>query len=235
MEPTVGVPGIAAIFDRFERWLRIVYPGLLFWALLPLVIVAKVPEQPRFLDPWPGFYKSFSSFAQVALVVTSGLFFYIAERYVVHEPFLAWVLGRFGVGAAVNFGERHHDLPKSNAYSVANGRLLWTRFGKRPFDPEEAGERAETRFDNYMASRMAWIHSIGSTWLLGLVMAVIGLFNPGSSFRTLGPWGAAYGVTTLALFGFWCWHVVIAARGEQAHYVAQKTPNDWHEYVNLYP
>ena len=60
-------------------------------------------------------------------------------------------------------------------YPWANAPFLWIRFGKRPLDSTELDAPAETRFDNYMANRIATVHALGSTWIVGLTMILAGL------------------------------------------------------------
>lgn len=204
--------GIAGtLFDRFERYLRWVYPGLLFTVLLPLALKPGGSYWDVFRDvPWGW---------TAALVIASGFLTYLVERYLIHEPYLASVLFCRKVGAAVNFSGP--DKPeKFKSYQEANAELLWRRFGQRPQDGTESGERAETRFDNYMASRMASIHALGATCLVGIVILLLGQLVPQhTAVKDLPWWGIAVYVAALSWLAWrWAWHAEIAARAEQHHY-----------------
>ena len=108
-------------------------------------------------------------------------------------------------------------------YSLANGRFLWIRFGRPNLNSGDSD--AEERFSNYMMGRMSWVHALGSTWLVALVVGVVGLFGPyQSAFKQLHwGWGILFVAVLLFLLIGWAWHVIIAARAEQNHY--QDTQN----------
>lgn len=202
-----------AVIHGFERILRWIYPGLLFWALLPLALTP-VDGRGQSLEPFVKFYSGIGVPAHIGLIVISGLVFYLFERYIIHEGLLlGTIFFCLHIGAANNFRDGTVD------YTRANAPLLWIRFGRRPQDNTPKGERAEDRFDRYMASRMAWVHALGSTWLIGVIFYVIGKLTT-SSFVTTWPWYATlvFAVTLIVLFAAWVWHALIAARAEQQHY-----------------
>ena len=202
--------------DSFERVLRIGYPGLLFMTLLPL---AMAPS--RNLDDlglWATFYSGLGGGALVGLVLASGLFWYIIGRYAIQEPFLAVVLVWWlHTGAAANFAVAASRPTKKDSYFDKNARMLWTRFGKRPKDLCEADE-AENRFDRYMANRMAWVHSLGSTCLVPSALLAVSRFNDSILGKLHGMPLAVLVVVLVVGLALWVWHGAIAARAEQWHY-----------------
>ena len=213
---------VSAAFASFERVLRWIYPGLLVWIALPLAF-HRIGSG-NFGQAFTTFYGQLPAFGHIGVILVGGFLVYMLERYLVHEPILGLVYFHLGVGAAVNF-KRNREGKDDHCYPWPNGRLLWPRFGLRPADHTPIGEQAETRFTNYMASRMAAIHALGCTWIVGLLMFAIGhLIAKESSFKSW-PW---YGQLTFWLFEFlaimfWLWHAWIAARAEQDHYKPSQT------------
>ena len=125
--------------DRFELVLRWIYPGLLFWAFLPLAVHISCEPICTVQTIYSSFYATFSAPVQLALIITAGFVIYVVERYFVQEGILlALILFPFDVGAAANFKNTG-----TKWYPSANAKLLWVRFGHRPNDGEESGERAE--------------------------------------------------------------------------------------------
>jgi len=120
----------------------------------------------------------------------------------------------------VNFQSEEDTYPPKSkslcAYPASNGRLLWTRFGLRPTD---SAEGAEARFHNYMANRMAWIHSLGSLWIVsGAVLSVGRCVQESVIHRIPVCTWALMLVVVLLMAVAWCWHSTIAARAEQWHF-----------------
>lgn len=204
---------VEASFASFERFLRWIYPGLLFWLTLPLAL-RPAGEYALFFHntPWE---------VQAALAVVSGFLIYMVERYLIHEALLLHAMFYCGTGAAVNFRDDQHKC-----YPAANGRLMWIRFGARPSDStrlgehgeEGFGERAENRFDNYMASRMASVHALSCTWIVGGVVLLIGQTSKCSALNGWEWWHYVYVAGLLFVFLAWVWQAWVAARAEQEHY-----------------
>ena len=129
MEFNTVETAVDRVFGSFERLLRVLYPGLLFWLLLPPAVpsgnVAKAS-----LDIWTNFYTDISIWGHIGIVLAGGLFFHIVERYLFHETLLAFFLvGWKGFGPAVNF---RSDRAKkfggisSNNYWNSNGEYQGT-------------------------------------------------------------------------------------------------------------
>jgi len=139
---------------------------------------------------------------------------YLIERYLVHEPILLWgVLFWRGIGPAVEFkSEGREWFPRATA------TFMWIRFGMRPQDSTELGERAESRFNTYMAIRMGAVHALGSTWIIGLVIFVVGMSNQ-SAFTD---WQVQSWIVCplflIMVAAAWIWHTRMAALAEQYHY-----------------
>jgi hypothetical protein len=193
------------------------YPGLLFWVLFPTALPVDNNPGLSSLDLWKGYYGDLSALGHAGVITFSRLFLYITWRYLLDEVYLALLGSVIRIGAAISFREK--DDRGRNWYINSNGRLLWVRFGKRPEDANEL-EKAEDRFDNYMANRMAWVHSLGSTWFLFAVMGALGALNANSAMENLGGWRYLYWSLVIYAMVVWAWHRSIVARAEQFHYVA---------------
>ncbi|PKB78758.1 MAG: hypothetical protein BZY88_16810 [SAR202 cluster bacterium Io17-Chloro-G9] len=191
------------------RW---VYPGLLFWLLLPLAF--NTVDQKSSFAGYANFYGNAPVVGHVGLIIVSGFLIYLAQRYLIHEMILVLLFRPFGVGASANFKGENRFYPK------ATGRLMWTRFGQRPTDATEPGERAETRFERYLANRTAALHALGTTWMNGLILYGLGVGVSERSAFTGWHWGQTlgYALLLLAIFLGYLWHAFIVARAEQHHY-----------------
>lgn len=201
---------VSAALANFERVLRWIYPGLLFWAALPFAIVSA--EGAFEVSHYAGFYNGLNTFGHIGIVLGSGFLIYLVERYLIYEPLLSGGFYLWRIGPAVGFravGRRW--------YPRANATFMWTRFGMRLQDSTELGERAENRFNSYMASRMAAVHGLGSTWIVGIIIFVIGILNQ-SAFTDWPKWGYAYLLLLFLVFAAWIWHARMAALAEQYHY-----------------
>ncbi|GEM_PF-6779921 len=207
---------IRATFDSFERLLRWVYPGLLFWALLPLAVFPV--DKPQGLAPFASFYSGVTDLGHIGIVVASGFLIYLVERYIVHEAIL-WVLFHFfDMGTASN--NRNPDGNGPRSYLGATGATLWRRFGLRPFDGNEAGDKVEDRFDRYLVSRNAAVHAMGSTVMVFLFLWALGTFVFGDTW--INSWGLVAHIWFSVAVGFgvvfWVFQIAILARADQDHY-----------------
>jgi len=90
-----------ANFERIPRW---VYPGVLFWLLLPLAYVFKPT----------GFYEIVPTVGHIAIIGGSEFIIYLIQRHLILDLGLNWIFMCFGVGAAVNF--RHTERIRRYLY-----------------------------------------------------------------------------------------------------------------------
>jgi len=206
---------ISQALAHFELLIRWVYPGLLLWAILPFALATN--EKGFSQLPHNDFYVGLGPLEQAGLIIVAGFILYLIERMIVHELGLSWAVffSWKEVGSTRNFRD-----PDNRKYPWATGRLLWRRFGNRPWDARKSGTDAEARFDHYLANRVAWVHALGSTWIGAGGVYVLGLVRESSLIRALG-----FGYDILVIFGLasfvvaWAMHSLIVARAEQDHYV----------------
>ena len=203
---------IEVIFERFERLLRWLYPGLLFYAIFPFAIKnVTVPSAGVTFSQLPhgAVYGGMPVVGHLGLVVASGFLTYLLVRYFLHEMFL-FLLFFCRIGLARNFRRC------TRWYPWATGGAMWERFGQR----QTTGE-AELKFDRYLVSRWAAVHALGSSWVLAVSLWGTGQVRGASALGSIPLWGdfLYFFVTALAVAG-WCLQVIIGARAEQDHYTA---------------
>ena len=207
---------LSSALNHFEQLIRWVYPGLLFVLVLPTAFQQST-SGPSPLTNYLKFYDDASSIEFIGLIIASGFVIYLIERLIIHELVFLWgFLYHIGVGGAVNF---KHKTQKTN-YITANARFIPIRFGLRPKDESEHGERSEDRYSRYMAGRMAWVHALGSTWMIGATIYVVDLIAPGDGSFTdwASVWVWSYWGVIAALVGSWAIQATISAKSDQGHY-----------------
>jgi hypothetical protein len=99
--------------------------------------------------------------------------------------------------------------------------------GMRPYDGSCPGERAEDRYDSYMRNRMAAVHALGSTLLVGVVVLVMGWNGPDdSAIHRWSGWTKIFYIVGLSVIGFyWVWHSRLVALADQEHYTRPEKSN----------
>lgn len=187
---------IHVALERLELILRWVYPGLLFWLVIPLAIPG-TKIGPGGKDFW-ALYQNLDPWVHLAIILASGTIIYLAERLVLDEIAL-WLLFAIGIGQARVFRDDQEWYPSASA------RELWHRFGVMPRNAESA----EGRFSLYLINRWAWVHALGSTWLVGLILYLAGFL------RWPWYWQLLYVFILLVLVIVWWLQIYILARTEQ--------------------
>jgi hypothetical protein len=113
----MNTDAIGTLFNYFERLLRWIYPGLLFWLALPLA-TEPFTDVSKYWILWEGVPLT----GHFGIVVTTGFFFYLIERYVMHEGILhAMPFWWFKITAS------HKHRNGKEGFSQATGRYIWTR------------------------------------------------------------------------------------------------------------
>ncbi|MDA1036434.1 MAG: hypothetical protein O3B65_06080, partial [Chloroflexi bacterium] len=133
------------------------------------------------------------------------------------EPLVMWIGYRRGRGAASKFvrpGEK--KIP----YHQANGRFIWVRFGARRGDTGlEPNPNADKRYSDYMAGRMAWVHSLGAVWFVGTASWVVAQGFPNSAVSSVcWKWDIGFWVAVATLAAAWYWQGLNSMAADESHY-----------------
>lgn len=218
---------IRASFENLQLIVRWIFPGVLAWLSIPFVTTSASLADYTNSGSESSFF-ALPAMVHIAFIFASGFTLYLIERLVLYEGLVMWVgYRKLGIGAAQKFKRGNQNTP----YHRANGRFIWVRFGLRQGNRQqllpsilEKGKRyitieQEQHYFDYMASRVAWIHALGSVWLVAIIARISALGFADSAMNAWTPvWNVTYFAAVLLLGWGWYWQGMIAASADWSHY-----------------
>jgi len=143
-------------FERFVRW---VYPGMLFLLLLHL-------GRPDLLGQFRIGEKGILGI--IILIVVFSFIIYSLHRYVLHEIYLLFAY-LIGYSAPGRIARKRKNLPECRKFQIFEDQksFLIKRFCENQEKRETSGKQTIDGFSDYLFNRWAVTHAMGLTgWVL---------------------------------------------------------------------